>query len=312
MRNKMIRKIITNLKNKGITFEDINYVLNLNNKKELGELYSESSKNNSLDNRIKFESNIYYPTIYQIEDNCPTCGYRTIESRRKYTEPYIRKIVEYKLSDIKNYNIKGINCYNKDTTGIKELEIILDCLEKYNISIAVRLADYNNIKILKNRNINSIIYSSNNNFYNSFNQKTNQNYDMKEEEVIKYIKEEMNMDITYELMINYGESNEDIFKEIKKLLKYDVDSIQIKGYDPFIDCPEEYNPQYNIEYLSKIICILRLIFPDKELKIQYATNNNNYFKEFKKLGINTITGIYTPKMSNKLQNTKLLNIIENL
>lgn len=312
MRNKMIRKIITNLKNKGITFEDINYVLNLNNKKELGELYSESSKNNSLDNRIKFESNIYYPTIYQIEDNCPTCGYRTIESRRKYTEPYIRKIVEYKLSDIKNYNIKGINCYNKDTTGIKELEIILDCLEKYNISIAVRLADYNNIKILKNRNINSIIYSSDNNFYNSFNQKTNQNYDMKEEEVIKYIKEEMNMDITYELMINYGESNEDIFKEIKKLLKYNVDSIQIKGYDPFIDCPEEYNPQYNIEYLSKIICILRLIFPDKELKIQYATNNNNYFKEFKKLGINTITGIYTPKMSNKLQNTKLLNIIENL
>lgn len=312
MRNKMIRKIITNLKNKGITFEDINYVLNLNNKKELGELYSESSKNNSLDNRIKFESNIYYPTIYQIEDNCPTCGYRTIESRRKYTEPYIRKIVEYKLSDIKNYNIKGINCYNKDTTGIKELEIILDCLEKYNISIAVRLADYNNIKILKNRNINSIIYSSDNNFYNSFNQKTNQNYDMKEEEVIKYIKEEMNIDITYELMINYGESNEDIFKEIKKLLKYDVDSIQIKGYDPFIDCPEEYNPQYNIEYLSKIICILRLIFPDKELKIQYATNNNNYFKEFKKLGINTITGIYTPKMSNKLQNTKLLNIIENL
>lgn len=308
----MIRKIITNLKNKGITFEDINYVLNLNNKKELGELYSESSKNNSLDNRIKFESNIYYPTIYQIEDNCPTCGYRTIESRRKYTEPYIRKIVEYKLSDIKNYNIKGINCYNKDTTGIKELEIILDCLEKYNISIAVRLADYNNIKILKNRNINSIIYSSDNNFYNSFNQKTNQNYDMKEEEVIKYIKEEMNIDITYELMINYGESNEDIFKEIKKLLKYDVDSIQIKGYDPFIDCPEEYNPQYNIEYLSKIICILRLIFPDKELKIQYATNNNNYFKEFKKLGINTITGIYTPKMSNKLQNTKLLNIIENL
>ncbi|MBQ6219261.1 MAG: hypothetical protein IJJ47_05970 [Methanosphaera sp.] len=308
----MIRKIITNLKNKGITFEDINYVLNLNNKKELGELYSESSKNNSLDNRIKFESNIYYPTIYQIEDNCPTCGYRTIESRRKYTEPYIRKIVEYKLSDIKNYNIKGINCYDKDTTGIKELEIILDCLEKYNISIAVRLADYNNIKILKNRNINSIIYSSDNNFYNSFNQKTNQNYDTKEEEVIKYIKEEMNMDITYELMINYGESNEDIFKEIKKLLKYDVDSIQIKGYDPFIDCPEEYNPQYNIEYLSKIICILRLIFPDKELKIQYATNNNNYFKEFKKLGINTITGIYTPKMSNKLQNTKLLNIIENL
>ena len=308
----MIRKIITNLKNKGITFEDINYVLNLNNKKELGELYSESSKNNSLDTRIKFESNIYYPTIYQIEDNCPTCGYRTIESRRKYTEPYIRKIVEYKLSDIKNYNIKGINCYNKDTTGIKELEIILDCLEKYNISIAVRLADYNNIKILKNRNINSIIYSSDNNFYNSFNQKTNQNYDTKEEEVIKYIKEEMNMDITYELMINYGESNEDIFKEIKKLLKYDVDSIQIKGYDPFIDCPEEYNPQYNIEYLSKIICILRLIFPDKELKIQYATNNNNYFKEFKKLGINTITGIYTPKMSNKLQNSKLLNIIENL
>lgn len=312
MRNKMIRKIITNLKNKGITFEDINYVLNLNNKKELGELYSESSKNNSLDNIIKFESNIYYPTIYQIEDNCPTCGYRTIESRRKYTEPYIRKIVEYKLSDIKNYNIKGINCYNKDTTGIKELEIILDCLEKYNISIAVRLADYNNIKILKNRNINSIIYSSDNNFYNSFNQKTNQNYDTKEEEVIKCIKEEMNMDITYEFMINYGESNEYIFKEIKKLLKYDVDSIQIKGYDPFIDCPEEYNPQYNIEYLSKIICILRLIFPDKELKIQYATNNNNYFKEFKKLGINTITGIYTPKMSNKLQNTKLLNIIENL
>lgn len=312
MRNEMIRKIITNLKNQSITFEDINYVLNLKNKKELEELFEETSKNNIFNKSIKFESNIYYPTIYQIEDNCPNCGYRTMESRRKYNEAYIRKVVEHKLSDIKNFNITGINCYNKDTSCTEELEIILDCLEKFNLDVAVRLPDYNNLRILKKSNIKSIIYSPQKNFYYAFNQKNIENKNRKDEELIKYIKEEMKINIIYEFLINNGESDEDILEEIEKILKYNISSIQIIGYDPFIDCVEEYNPQYNIEYLSKIISILRLIFPNLELKIQYATNNNNFLKQFKKLGINTITGIYTPKMSKELQNTKIMNILENI
>ena len=80
-----------------------------------------------------------------------------------------------------------------------------------------------------------------------------------------------------------------------------IDSIEIKGYDPFIDSPEEYNPQYTKEYILKnYTLLLELPFQIKELKIQYATNGNNYLEEYKKIGINTITGIYTKNLNSNL------------
>jgi len=95
--------------------------------------------------------------------------------------------------------------------------------------------------------------------------------------------------------------------KISEIEKYDVDSIEIKGYDPFIDSPEEYNPQYTRDYILKIISLLRIAFPTKEIKIQYATNYNNYLEDYIKLGVNTITGIYTPHLNSKLENTDIIH-----
>ena len=77
-----------------------------------------------------------------------------------------------------------------------------------------------------------------------------------------------------------------------------------------IESIEEYIYYFKVfDDTSKMFCAEY----SKEMSITDIVEvNSSYFKEFKKLGINTITGIYTPKMSNKLQNTKLLNIIENL
>lgn len=307
MRNKMIRKIFENIENNIININDVEYLLSLNNSTELNILYNYSKKINRKNlKKITYETNIYYPAIYQIENNCPTCGYRTSESKQKYTEDFIRKNIEFKLSDIKKYPISGINCYNKDAGKNRELFIILEYLKNYNIRTNVRVSDYNQLKLLKKYDITSIIFQTSKNKYCHFNENFNQNKIKDDNKILKYIKENMKIKIIYEYLISYGESYHDIFEKIKEIQKYNIDSIEIKGYDPFIDTPEEYNPQYTKEYILKNISILRAYFNNIEIKIQYATNNNNYFSEYKELGINTFTGIYTPYMNTKLQNVDII------
>ena len=116
----------------------------------------------------------------------------------------------------------------------------------------------------------------------------------------------MNLKVTYEFLINYNEDYDDIFDKFHEIEKYDVDYIEVIGYDPFIDSPEEYNPQYTKEYILKIISLIRIAFPQKEIKIQFATNGNNYLEDYKKMGVNTITGIYTPHMNSRLNNTDII------
>ncbi len=309
MMKTMLKKIIDNVKENSLNLKDIEYLFSLKKKDELEKIYSLSHEiNENFHEKINYESNIYYPTIYQIEDNCPTCGYRSMESRRKYTHDFIVKNVEYKLQDIKEYPISGINCYNKDISGIRELLIILDTLSRFDdLKINVRVSNYEHIKHLDRHNIDSVIIQTSQNKASNFNQKYNENYDEREEKMVKYIKENMNLKITYEFLINYNEGYTDILDKISEIEKYDVDSIEIKGYDPFIDSPEEYNPQYTRDYILKIISLLRIAFPTKEIKIQYATNDNNYLEDYIKLGVNTITGIYTPHLNSKLENTDIIH-----
>lgn len=304
----MIKKNIDDILRNEITLNDGEYLFNLKKKEELEKLfeYSEEIHKKNFDN-VEYECNIYYPTIYQIEDNCPTCGYRTKESRRKYTEDFIVKSIEYKLDDLDEYPISGINCYNKDISGIRELKLILNVLEKYeDFNINVKVSNFELIKHLKNYSLNSIIFQSSNNKPLAFNKICDENLTMIEDETIKFIKDDLGLKVTYEFLINYGECYDDILGKIKELEKYDVDYIELVGYDPFIDSPEEYNPQYTREYILKIISLLRILFPKKEIKIQYATNNNNYLKNYKKIGINTITGIYTKHLNSNLENTHIL------
>ena len=303
----MIRKIMKNVENNIIQIDDIEYFMNLKNIKELTDLSHKIHRNKK--SNINLETNIYYPAIYQIEDNCPTCGYRTSIARQKYTEEFITKNVAHKLSDIAQYDISGINCYNKDISGIKELLIILDFLKMYPLEINVRVSNVEHLKKFVNYNINSIIYPTSLNQPNSFNKQIDENKYKYDQEVLEYIKQELNLKITYEFLIGYGESHHDIYHKILEMRKNDIDMIEIKGFDPFLDSPEEYHPQYSKEYILKIISILRIYFPNKTIKIQYASNGNNYITDYIKCGINTISGIYTPNMNSKLQNIEEISEI---
>lgn len=308
----MINKIIKNIKNNSVYINDIKYLFKLNNPLELEIFFHQSTDIQSENfNTTCYESNIYYPQIYQIENNCPTCGYRSSLSRQKYSEEFISRSIEYRLSDIADYPISGINCYNKGITGIRELLLILNSLKKYDLNVNVKVSDYHHLKNIKNFNINSIIFQSSLNKYNSLNYNNDNEKIEENEEVLKYIKQKLKFQVTYEFLINYSEGYHDIVDKIDEIKKYAVDIIEIKGYDPFIDTPEEYNPQYTQDYILKIISLLRICFPDKEIKIQYATNGNNDIPTYLKNGVNTITGIYTPRMNSKLQNVEQLREIKN-
>lgn len=290
------------------SLNELKYLFNLKNEEELEKLYTFSEAIHKKNfGKVEYESNIYYPTIYQIEENCPTCGYRTKESRRKYSEDFIIKTIEHKLEDIKDYPITGINCYNKDISGIRELLLILNILENYkSLKINVRLSNLKHVQHLTKYHINSIIFQSSINKQLCFNKKHDENLARIEEESIKYIKENTNFKVTYEFLINYGENHDDFLSKINEIRKYDVDYIEIVGYDPFIDSPEEYHPQYTKDYILKIISLLRILFPKKEIKIQYATNNNNFLEDYIAIGINTITGIYTENLNSNLENTYIM------
>ena len=298
----MFLKIFDNIGNDEELLSAISYVLGLDdvfNDSELMDRIKEVNSNNDV--KFNLETNVYYPTIYKIEDNCPTCGYRTPESRRRYSEEYVVKVLEKKLGDIDLYPISGVNCYNKSITSINELVLLLNLLKNFDINVNISLSNVKQARNLERYDINSIIYREVPE-KNSVNKKYDKNYEEVYDETLEFLRTKTKFNITYEFLINYGEDKIDILKKIRKIQKYNISSIEIKGYDPFIDSPEEYNPQYTKEYLMKIICILRIIFKDKELKIQYATNCNNYLKEYRKLGINTITGIYTSKINKKLEN----------
>lgn len=83
-----------------------------------------------------------------------------------------------------------------------------------------------------------------------------------------------------------------------------MNTLEIKGFNPFIDSPEEYHPQYSKDFILKMILLFKLYLPKVELKIQYASNKNNYIPDFIKLNVDSISGIYTPFMNDKLKNTK--------
>lgn len=304
----MLKKIIDNVKENNLNLNDIEYLFNLIGEDELEKIYSLSEDvNRHFHEKVRYESNIYYPMIYQIEDNCPTCGYRTRESRRKYTQEFIVKNIEYKLQDIKDYPISGINIYNKDISGIRELLIMLDILDGLDkLDINVRVSNMEHLKHLVGYDLNSIIIQTSHNKAYGFNEKFNENNIMQDESMVKYIKENMDLKLTYEFLINYNEAYADIVDKFREIEKYDVDYIEVIGYDPFIDSPEEYNPQYTKEYILKIISMIRIAFPEKEIKIQFATNDNNYLDDYKKLGVNIITGIYTPHLNSRLQNTDII------
>lgn len=98
-------------------------------------------------------------------------------------------------------------------------------------------------------------------------------------------------------MINYSETVDDLIKSLTHIQHIEPENLQVVGYDPFYDSPGEYNPQYTQEYLTKILAILRILYPKTNIKLQYATNKNNNLNMDTEIAVNTITRVYTNKTS---------------
>ena len=299
----MLQIVINNLENGKIESEDLEYILQLDDIESITFLYEKSQDTQrKLNENIKLETNIYYPDIYGVDDNCPTCGYRTPQSHKKYNPEYIKNIIDYNIRDISSYPIEAINCYGRCNSKIENFILVLKILSRYDLGINVKLENFDDYYEISNYNINSLIIDYTLTNHNPFIKRNHVNFNKKMSKLSKIIKDNSNIQIVCEFMINNYERHVDLKHTIDNLLKINPDVIEIIGYDPFYDTPEEYNPQYTQDYIKKIISILRIVFPKTKLKIKYATNKNNDIKNYLKLGINIISGVYFNKTNPSIYN----------
>ena len=98
---------------------------------------------------------------------------------------------------------------------------------------------------------------------------------------------------------------------IRKIIDFNINTVEILGVDPFCDNPEEYHPQYNNDYLLKIVAILRTILPDINIKYKYPTNGISIINELLKLGVNVISGVYTDNTNPNIYNIEEIQNILN-
>lgn len=275
----MIEKILENLKTRKNVTNVIHEIMDSDDEKIENILYKDASNiNRTHQGKLKYETNIYFPVLYEIKDNCPTCGYRTPESKRQYNSKYIESMINFKLDQIKQYNISSINCYNKRENKYIDSDIIFKTLDLHQIDKNIKIYNDDDFSLFRRYNFKNVIINNDNiKLYEKIVMDSPQ---VKVEKVI--------------LELNIDQSN--IAEQIEQIPK-NIRAIQLVGYDPFIDATEEYNPQYKKEYLLKILSIIRILYPETEIKIQHATNENNFYYETLKLGINAITGIYPEKFN---------------
>lgn len=292
----MIEKIVKNVEKQLFFHEDINYLLSCSDE-SINYLYEKSVEiNNNYIKNINLESKLFFPMTYSVESSCPTCGYRTPESHKKYNPQYIESVIKYKISLIKSYNINKVNCYNVANYKDNEKNLFLKILNEEDIDKNIKIDNINDLSYVEKYNFNGLIVDS----YNT--------------QVINAIQNNKELLKNHEIIINleiYNNKVEENIEFLNKSKKYKIDSIEIVGYDPFYDDVYEYNPQYTKEYLKKTISIIKIAYPEKELKISYATNNNNYFEDILNIGVNTINGIYCEKTSELFNVEKIRKIIHN-
>lgn len=306
----MEKNIINNTKNMNFTCDDIKNIIDCEDNYSLNELFENARKiQEKFNDKTQFETNLYFPDIYRVKDNCPTCGYRTPESRREYNPLYIKNILEYRLRDINQYDIHAINCYFTNTLDEDILKIVMNTLDQYDVDINVNITNWNDYKLISCFDVDSLIIDYSLLTKNYYTHNNLEEFDKISCKISQIINDNLIKNITYEFPINIGETHIDLYQIFKIFMKIKPTSIEIKGYDPFYDSPEEYNPHYSQQYLKKIISILRIILPKTNLKLKYATNGNNDMEKNVKLGINTITGVYFDKNKPQLYNIdKIMNI----
>lgn len=286
-----------NLENNKITYDEINEIINTNDPIKINELTNKARKIQSKHPNIYLETDIFYPNIYSVTNDCPTCGFQTPESKREYNPLYIKEVIGYKLHNIKDYNITGINCYSRCKYKIHELKILLDTIKKFDIDVNVKLDNLDDYFEIKDYNIHSLIIDYKNTTFLPSNRNVDKEFDKTWDKLLKIFKDNPQIKLTYEFMINYSETVDDLIKSFTHMQHIEPENLQVIGYDPFFDSPGEYNPQYTQEYLTKILAILRILYPKTNIKLQYATNKNNNLNMDTQIAINTITGVYTNKTS---------------
>ena len=192
----MIEKIVKNLENKQLYLEDIEYLF-LKNDPDIYQLYEKSSSlNNNYNHKINLESKIFYPVIYRVESNCPTCGYRTPESHRQYNPDYIESVIKYNLDVIKSCNIDKINCLNADTYNNFDKDLFLKLLNRYDIDKAIKIDHINELDLIKKYKYTSLIIDSQN------------------KEIFKVIQEDNKLKNKYNITINLEIHNNNLKENV--------------------------------------------------------------------------------------------------
>ena len=149
----MIGKIFKNRK-EGLLFEDAKYLL-FTDDNCINNLYQKSMDVNRKSlGKLKLESKIFYPLLYSIKSNCPTCGYQTPESNRQYNIAYIESVIKYNIDVIKSCSVDKINCLCIDDNKYYERELFLKILDEQDIDKGIKIDNIQELlKIQKYRSI---------------------------------------------------------------------------------------------------------------------------------------------------------------
>ena len=249
-------------------------ILNISKDEELVELFERSNNIDSKNhiNDIKLETALYYPIIYQVEDNCPTCAFRTSQSRQNYNFHYIKKCIEFKFNKITECGISCINCYNRGLFKLGEYESILSVLGQYDCDINVKVDSRAMLDSVKNSSIDGIIIDLEDLMKNEYTSSSGELFDNLDGDLHELLGLSHSIRIHGEFVIDNVKSHIDLLEIFRIVERFEFDSIELLGFDPFIDTPDEYTPQYSQNNLLKIISIFRILFPNLVLKVRYAHN----------------------------------------
>lgn len=307
----MIEDILERFSKQVVLDEDMEYVLGLSEGEQLDKLKSRATENNNkLDSEILLEQDIFYPPVLLTFVGMSTCDCRSLYTTEQYHPKYTENMINLKLRNIDKWGISAVNCYTLSEFSSNELFKLVQLLNSHEVKVNLKVpykyyADINDLDIdaliIDLYDLRKLDLSDNN----------PKSFNMYEKFVKQLTNDSSNIELVGELLINFGESPIDIAVLIRKIIDFNINTVEILGVDPFCDNPEEYHPQYNNDYLLKIVAILRTILPDINIKYKYPTNGISIINELLKLGVNVISGVYTDNTNPNIYNIEEIQNILN-
>lgn len=307
----MIEDILERFSKQVVLDEDMEYVLGLSEGEQLDKLKSRTTENNNkLDSEILLEQDIFYPPVLLTFVGMSTCNCRSLYTTEQYHPKYTENMINLKLRNIDKWGISAVNCYTLSEFSSNELFKLVQLLNSHEVKVNLKVpykyyADINDLDIdaliIDLYDLRKLDLSDNN----------PKSFNMYEKFVKQLTNDSSNIELVGELLINFGESPIDIAVLIRKIIDFNINTVEILGVDPFCDNPEEYHPQYNNDYLLKIVAILRTILPDINIKYKYPTNGISIINELLKLGVNVISGVYTDNTNPNIYNIEEIQNILN-